>query len=215
MNIITRKEANEKGLKRYFTGKLCIRGNIAERYPNGNCLCEDCQVLKREITHKWNVGPRIEYRKANRKELNKKRRMVYAKNPRKVLKAVHKWRKDNPEKAKEIQQKWRESNKEKAKECQQKWQKNNPGRISHHVSLRRARKKGAAGSHTLEEWRMLKILHGYKCAICGKEKKLTRDHIIPLTRGGSDCIENIQPLCKSCNSRKGTKFMSELELSIF
>jgi hypothetical protein len=40
-NIITRKEAVARGLRRYFTGKRCTRGHIAERYV-GNADCVVC-----------------------------------------------------------------------------------------------------------------------------------------------------------------------------
>lgn len=83
--------------------------------------------------------------------------------------------------------------------------KSHPERISHLKARRYARERGAEGSHTLEEWKELKKRYKYKCAICGKRKPLTKDHIIPLTEGGTDCIKNIQPLCRSCNSKKWKK----------
>lgn len=38
MQIITRQEAKEKGLSRYFTGELCKRGHLAERAISGSCV---------------------------------------------------------------------------------------------------------------------------------------------------------------------------------
>ena len=76
---------------------------------------------------------------------------------------------------------------------------------------RRARKKGAEGSHTFGEWELLKEQLGFTCPACGRgepEVTLTQDHIIPLSKGGSDYIENIQPLCKGCNSEKWTEVKS-------
>lgn len=70
---------------------------------------------------------------------------------------------------------------------------------------RRARKMNAEGSHTLQDWKNLKKKYYYKCLHCGKKEpeiKLTEDHIIPLTKDGTDFIDNIQPLCRSCNSHK-------------
>ena len=70
---------------------------------------------------------------------------------------------------------------------------------------RRALEKGAEGSFTAEQWIELVKRHSGKCAICKQIKKLTIDHIKALTKGGSNYIENIQPLCIGCNSRKKDK----------
>jgi 5-methylcytosine-specific restriction endonuclease McrA len=73
---------------------------------------------------------------------------------------------------------------------------------------RRAQKLASGGSHKEEEWQSLKAFHDYKCLCCEKrepEIKLTRDHVIPLTKGGTDSIDNVQPLCARCNSKKNNK----------
>jgi hypothetical protein len=58
--------------------------------------------------------------------------------------------------------------------------------------------------HTEQDWLSLLEVYEYKCFGCGVQSdKLTRDHIVPVSKGGGDEIENIAPLCSSCNSKKG------------
>jgi len=63
-----------------------------------------------------------------------------------------------------------------------------------------------AGSFTLKEWLDKVKEFDNKCAICKKVVKLTVDHIKPVSKGGMNTIDNIQPLCKSCNSKKSNKY---------
>jgi hypothetical protein len=55
---------------------------------------------------------------------------------------------------------------------------------------------------TAAEWEALKRLHANTCAYCGSEGALTRDHVKPLAKGGSNTLANIVPACLSCNSAK-------------
>jgi 5-methylcytosine-specific restriction endonuclease McrA len=45
----------------------------------------------------------------------------------------------------------------------------------------------------------------YTCLHCGGHRHLSIDHIIPRSKGGRLYDENLQTLCRSCNSRKGAK----------
>lgn len=64
-----------------------------------------------------------------------------------------------------------------------------------------ARKKA---THTREQWESLKEEFLYRCVRCSSEgMRIVKDHIIPIYQGGSDGIDNIQPLCVFCNSSKG------------
>lgn len=64
------------------------------------------------------------------------------------------------------------------------------------------------GKHTAKEWRKLVSYFEYKCVSCRlKPKKLEKDHVIPVSVGGSNSIENIQPLCRACNCKKRNNYI--------
>jgi uncharacterized protein YdaU (DUF1376 family) len=66
----------------------------------------------------------------------------------------------------------------------------------------RLEKTREKATHTLAEWEALKQACGNACVKCG-DVPVVKDHITPIYQGGSDGIENLQPLCQSCNSAKG------------
>lgn len=74
MEIISRKEAKERGLKKYYTGKPCKYGHIAERWT-GNKVCTECRHTSPAYEKS---GPRKKVkRKYEASEKGKARRKAY------------------------------------------------------------------------------------------------------------------------------------------
>lgn len=56
-----------------------------------------------------------------------------------------------------------------------------------------------------------------RCQYCGRsfpQRELNLDHVIPLSRGGSSCWENVVCACVSCNGRKGNRTPQEAGMSL-
>lgn len=72
---------------------------------------------------------------------------------------------------------------------------------------RRAKINGLLCDLTAGQWEEIRVSQNYRCNICGEEKPLHRDHIIPVSKGGHFTKSNIQGLCRNCNSRKSNKII--------
>ena len=111
----------------------------------------------------------------------------------------------NPGRKKELARAWRQKNVERIREDNRRWAKANPECGRAKSSRHRARKIGNGGSHTAADWAALSAAYGDRCLCCGAGGKLSVDHVVPLSKGGHDGIDNIQPLCLWCNQKKGAK----------
>jgi 5-methylcytosine-specific restriction endonuclease McrA len=62
---------------------------------------------------------------------------------------------------------------------------------------------------------------GYRCQYCGTHRSelrhrqfLTRDHIVPISRGGGNSWDNVVTACSPCNNRKGNRLPREAGLKL-
>lgn len=162
---------------------------------------------------------RTRYRLANRPKLLASLNRWRAANPDwnkhwraanrdRCLKARRRWRALNSTKERERTRLWFAANPDKARQSFQRWRKNNPERVRTSNRNRRAHKKAAEGNHTLEEIQEILTAQKYRCAYC--RTKLTApnfhiDHIVALSRGGTNYRSNLQGLCRRCNCSKNAK----------
>lgn len=116
--------------------------------------------------------------------------------------ATRRWRQANPEKNRKYARDDYARNAPRRKASTIAWQLRNPDRRATYEMNRLA-----PGRLAPEEWEAIVARQHGRCAICGEQKKLERDHIIPLTRGGTNYAHNIQGLCRSCNARKGNRII--------
>jgi 5-methylcytosine-specific restriction endonuclease McrA len=128
------------------------------------------------------------------------------KNVKGVKASIKQWKTLHPERIREYSKRQRERNHEKAMQASKAWRQCNWGKDYATQCRRRARILAAPiNDFTDAQWTQLKRNFNQRCAYCRKKRRLTRDHVIPLSKGGSHTVSNIVPACQSCNSSKGTK----------
>lgn len=135
------------------------------------------------------------------------------------------WAKDNPDKVKQrkqskeykdYQKEYRLRNPDYIKDIQKSWRDANPNylagwrdknRESHNEKQNKRRALKAKNGIFLISAKEIKKIYSSACAMCGSEKGIEMDHIIPISKGGRHSIGNVQPLCGGCNRSKSDKIM--------
>ena len=88
-----------------------------------------------------------------------------------------------------------------------------PDKATRARRARAARERNAAGRAAPASIRARWEMWGNRCYLCGAPATAT-DHVIALAAGGSQWPANLRPICKLCNSRKGSMSLSNY-LSIY
>lgn len=192
---------NAQTLARYHANKVL---KPVEPEPTEK-VCTQCGQLKPVTEFNWKhqaTGKRKsacractrtqvgEYNAAHREQRLAKGREYYAANRAAILARQKAWYESNPDQVRAIHHKYKTNNRD---------------TVNAATHRRRSTIASADGSYTAAEWRDLKAHYGHHCLMCGRQEpaiRLTVDHVIPPALGGTNRIDNIQPLCKSCNSKK-------------
>lgn len=225
-----REQALAAGQTTFWVDWPCKHGHIApRRVENGGC-CE-CGRLSRQTFyqgHKEYFQRQGTAWRANNPEAARAIRARHeAKDPerhaeRKRRSAVtyyyaHKdQRKDDQAyiiSNRVARRKWRDANPAADVASKRKYRRANPEKGRAHVHTRRGRILAAGGQWTEEDILTALERQGYRCAAPHCRADVLRnydcDHIIPLSRGGTNGPENLQILCPTCNRQKGPRTMEE------
>lgn len=185
--------------------------------------CKDCISQ----SHKENRAARSEYnrqwRESNPEKYQAQRKREkdrYVKNPEKyqVQLGIKKEKyAENPERHRMTVAQYYQDNKEYKKEYVAKWKSDNPEKCRMYQHRRRTKINNAGGNFTAEELEERIEEQGWMCFYCSHplEDNYHVDHYVPVSKGGSNSIDNIVVACPSCNLLKNDKdpheFMSFIE----
>lgn len=178
---VTRGEAKAAGSPHYFTGMPCKFGHI-DRRQTLDGACRQCAVAK---AARWRSDNRETARDVSRRSAEKRRR-------------------EKPQAIREAKRRDYRKRAESVKAAAARWQAANPEKVREYHRNRKARVRGAEGSHTAAEVAALFKAQRGRCAACriGLTNGHHADHIVAVTKGGSNWIRNIQLLCEPCNLSK-------------
>lgn len=142
-------------------------------------------------------------------------------HPERALAKKRKWEQNNREKvqagSRRRSARWLLNHPEAARDATRKYRQSHPEQravFNHRARVKRlARKLAASGTCSAEQLQARINYYGGCCYVCLLEGKHTPyeaiDHVIPLSKGGSNWPSNLRPICKRCNLRKGAKLLIE------
>ena len=142
-----------------------------------------------------------DYRKKNAEKLKPIDAAYRKKHRTRIIKYLRKWKLQHPN----YDKLWRAKNRKKKCANQRNYRQRHPEKIRVFNAVYASKKTKAGGSFTEKQWLKLCKTYDQRCLCCKRKCHLTPDHIIPISKGGTSSITNIQPLCQPCNSSKGAK----------
>lgn len=155
-----------------------------------------------------------------KREYDRERARKYRlKHPARVRAYVDKWQAANREKVKTIYDNWRKANPEKVKEACKRWRLSNPGkalvierrwRNANREKLKAYWKKNTARRRAIKRNAQVNDLVAIskvyaRCEELRKWFDVVVDHIVPLSRKGMHCADNLQIIYRSDNGKKHAK----------
>ncbi len=188
--------------------KLCSRVGVMQWQANNPEKVKEKNKKYRQENYERELQRHREYYQDNQERLLDYAKQYRDNNKEKIRASQKQHRENNLGKRLENSRIWRLANPLKAWLSTRKWRLANPEKVREKNRNRRARLIGNGGTFTAQEWQDIKEYYDFTCLCCKRrepEIKLTPDHVIALKRGGTNSADNIQPLCRSCNSSKGAK----------
>ena len=145
------------------------------------------------------------YNKAHREERRAYAKAYYAAHPEEQRASDNAYRAAHREELRASAKAYHAAHREARLTYHKAYMAANPDIARAGVAHRRALKLSVPSTLTTTQWKAIVVAYKGRCAYCGaKPKKLTQDHVTPLSRGGHHTAENVVPSCWPCNSRKHT-----------
>jgi 5-methylcytosine-specific restriction endonuclease McrA len=147
------------------------------------------------------------YKVAHKEELAAKRRVYVAANKEKIAAQRRAYVATNKEKIAARTRAYKVAHRSEIRVQERAYKAAHPDLVAATRARRKAREaKASVNDLTAAQWEEIKAAYGHRCVYCGRKmQRLTKDHIVPLAKGGTHTFSNVVPACLSCNSKKGAR----------